>query len=1054
MRCGRGHRWSVWWMCALAAPCVVWAASGDVPVGTGAKLKIAPPLPVWPADHETITQRQPVFLLEGRAAASRYRIELARDVQFTSPITVTQAQTQPAGIAPTVSAPYAGEPLADGQYCWRAFAGDEAGWWTPPANYRTFFVAAKDLDEIAAPAKVVHPRLLIGPRDLPGFRQRMAHSPRLAPGWQFIQNAATSMLDAAPPGEAYARSASGQHGNYSVVAHWYHRHLGNVAFTAFVTGDERLTAKGVEMLMAACAYERWLGPLFDQRASFDPPWHAALETAMMTTAVATGYDLLYPQLTEDQRATVGRVLIANGIRPLMQDWVDPVSASRLPRHQLPTGNWVMVCTASAGVGALALLGEEPDAAQWVRLARNRVRAWLYDRGGDWFVDNPSPNGRPTPIPAIGPSEPNFDADGGYKESTTYMNYAMQYFCCFADGLRHQTGENLFTHAPPNLLDQAAWTIMGWREQGEVRSSLMPFGDCGTTAAFPLLYAALTKHTRDPLAAWLCERVVPIPQDIRELVWLDEQVPADQPDASVPMRAFRGIGQVALRSGWSPDTPAAAIKFRQNRGHLDLGTFCLFGAGQPTLADSGSTNYGSPIYNDYSSQSIAHNVVLVDGRPQSRADGQLLAAVATSRLAAASGQLAAAYPGALTSWTRDILMLPGGIAVILDRLTGEGPHRFDYVLHPYGTFRVPYPNASPGELLVGGGENPTRITLHSEAPFTVSEQDGYYLQSPRKYVRFDSPETTQTRSYLLTCQWPGAASASRGVDVSSIAPGRWQVRRVNEDWRLMIRTGADADRGNSIDARLVAVWDQGDRSRDRHAIVLAGRRLGLENRELMSATHPVHAAIEFGRPLWAHVWAGEPTRLSLAVEPDASHVFVNGQPIEAERRGGNVLIDLPAGESVILAGETPRYIPRFRSLLSDDLLGVPASVEAPAFRPGLLARTSSCVPDGLLAIDGDANTGWASLQGLPMPQWLEIELTADETVGSVRLEMGNPCKGHVETRDPSSGRYTSQREFITATDALVASLSFDPVRTDRIRVVIDEIVPPANTASVHTLQWGN
>ena len=97
-----------------------------------------------------------------------------------------------------------------------------------------------------------------------------------------------------------------------------------------------------------------------------------------------------------------------------------------------------------------------------------------------------------------------------------------------------------------------------------------------------------------------------------------------------MAVFRGIGQVVMRSGWGPDTPAAAIKFRQNRGHLDIGTFYLFGSGQPTLIDSGSTSYGTPIYDDYSSQSIAHNLVLVDNKPQVRADGQLLAAVGTSR----------------------------------------------------------------------------------------------------------------------------------------------------------------------------------------------------------------------------------------------------------------------------------------------------------------------------------------------------------------------------------------------------------------------------------------
>ncbi|MBI4580448.1 MAG: heparinase II/III family protein, partial [Planctomycetes bacterium] len=663
----RGWTWLVWLVGGFAAAAPARAGSGDIPVATGVELRIQPPLPVWPSDYETITERRPVFRLNGRYEATAYRVELARDAAFPSPIIISDAQvTENTGIAPVVVLSYPGEPLTDGQYYWRAFAGDDTGFTTPAANYHTFFVASTDVDEIAVPAEIVHPRLLLRADEREGFRRRVGRSVRLAAGFQYLQNAANGMLNAKPPDEAYARAGEGQHGNYSTCATWYRRHLLNVAFTAFVTGDDRLTAKGVEMLMTACAYERWLGPLFDDPRHFDPPWNAALETAMMTTAVATGYDLLYPKLTPRQREKVREALVNKGIRPLIREWADPITASRLPRHQVPTGNWVMVCAGSAGVGALALLGEDPEAAQWVRLVRNRVRAWLRDRGGDWYVDNPHPPGRPTPIPVVGPSDPNFDIDGGYKESISYMSYAMTYVCCFADGLRRATGEDLFAHVPKNVLGPAAWSALAWPEDGEVRSSVFQFGDCGPGVQFPLLYAALTKHRRDPLAAWLSQRVTPIPQFVRDLVWLDESVAGSEPDTAVPMAVFRGIGQVVLRSGWGADTPAAAIKFRQNRGHLDIGTFCLFGGGHPTIVDSGSSPYGSAIYGQYSSQTVAHNVVLVDDKPQARANGELLAAVGTSQLAAASGQLAAAYPDALRSWTRDLVMLPGGLALVLDR----------------------------------------------------------------------------------------------------------------------------------------------------------------------------------------------------------------------------------------------------------------------------------------------------------------------------------------------------------------------------------------------------
>ena len=54
---------------SLLIPVGLEAASGDVSVSRAAELDISPPLPVWPSDQETITNRRPVFRINGRAAA-------------------------------------------------------------------------------------------------------------------------------------------------------------------------------------------------------------------------------------------------------------------------------------------------------------------------------------------------------------------------------------------------------------------------------------------------------------------------------------------------------------------------------------------------------------------------------------------------------------------------------------------------------------------------------------------------------------------------------------------------------------------------------------------------------------------------------------------------------------------------------------------------------------------------------------------------------------------------------------------------------------------------
>jgi len=60
----------------------VWG-TGDIPID-GVRLKIQPPLPVWPSDYETITERRPTFHICGLSSATKYRVELARDERFTN----------------------------------------------------------------------------------------------------------------------------------------------------------------------------------------------------------------------------------------------------------------------------------------------------------------------------------------------------------------------------------------------------------------------------------------------------------------------------------------------------------------------------------------------------------------------------------------------------------------------------------------------------------------------------------------------------------------------------------------------------------------------------------------------------------------------------------------------------------------------------------------------------------------------------------------------------------------------------------------------------------
>lgn len=1027
-------------------------AGGKTPIYKGPPLAVKPPLPLTPCDFETITDRTPTFRFNGRYEADRYRVELARDDLFTDPVVMTDREiVEPSGITPICAARYQGDPLADGTYYWRVFAAKSDGDWTPPANYRKFFVSGEDRDAIAIPDDLVHPRLLIRADEIESFKQRIERNEHLRRGWQYQLNAAYGNLELTAPDESYAVGGKGQHGNYATAAGFYSRHLVNLGVVALVTGEQKFADKGVEMLMTACSYERWLGHDFENTEHFDPPWHSALETAMMTEAIAHGYDLFYHHLTEAQRETVRNALVDKGIRRLVNDWADPMGSSRVPRHQIPSGNWVMVCAGSGGVGALALLGEHPEAAQWTRIVSNRVRAWFEDRGGDWFVDNPYARNRPDPIPVIGPSDGNFGVDGGYKETIGYMNYGTGYALIFADALRRTTKQNLFVHVHDKLLDHFAWSLMGRPVEGGLEFRMIDFGDEGGNAVwFANLEALMTKNRAGGLAAWLYRRTIPVPLSVRTMLYYDENLPETPPDVSVPMGIWRTVGHVVMRSGWSPAAPLAAIKFRQNRGHHEIGQVYLYGADQPTLIDSGSTHYGSPIYQKYLSKSVAHNVVLVDGKNQVRTDGEMLAAVGTAKVTAASGQLQAAYPKELESWTRDLVMLPDGIAVVYDELQGKGGHRYDLVLQPEN----PYEMTGPTSLKIGKA----LVDVHTKLAVEPVEQDGYFKTLPRKYLRFNGTDSTDIGSFLTVCRWPtGDAATPADVKATTADHRRHALDGDDDTTWWAVRTGGveleDDPHAVKSDARLTAVWCQGDVRTSAHAVMLGGTRLTVEGEPLLLASQPVNVSIELGSPTRLHLWANDATALVVTTAAEKANVFVDNQPAEAEHGDDMVAFHLPAGESQVIITADSQPMPRPAVRPTSDMLTAEPP-DAPAFHPGVLTRASTSWTDGVDALDGNPNTSWVSLFGLPMPQWLEIELPEAEPMTRVELDTKLPCAGKVEFFDDGAGQWQSLGTFETSSDDCIAKLTFDRVTVKRLRITVERIDPANNNAVIASVTWSN
>ena len=114
--------------------------------------------------------------------------------------------------------------------------------------------------------------------------------------------------------------------------------LHNILHTGWAwrfSGEEKFRLRTIAELEAACALKDW------------NPSHF-LDTAEMATAVATGYDWLYPTLTPDQRAMCEKAITAKALLPAKAVY-DKGGWWSEPRN-----NWSQVCGSGIALAAAAV----------------------------------------------------------------------------------------------------------------------------------------------------------------------------------------------------------------------------------------------------------------------------------------------------------------------------------------------------------------------------------------------------------------------------------------------------------------------------------------------------------------------------------------------------------------------------------------------------------------------------------------------------------------------------------------------------------------------------
>ncbi len=579
-----------------------------------------------------------------------------------------------------------------------------------------------------------HPYLFVSGADAARFRGKIQTDPAAKERYEKATAKCEEYL--AEPFVTWeeANGSNTLHANFGRVNWQANRFCDSLGLKYMIEGDERCAVKLKELLLHFISFERWYAMSYVVRKPV--PWHSDLCSTSTTLALGRIYDLVRSELTEEERDLIARGIFEKGVKPAFGDWVLP--ETRLHALDSMGHNWWAVCIAEPATALLALRedlpGEDTDAM--LDLADLALADYLAYPGNRLFN-----------------KMRNFDDRGMFYESVNYNNYGTGTLLRYLRCRERYTGKNETLRAalPEGFCDALMLFSYPRNKDGNPAFDFLNFGDSdvGYNVGLMVQYAVMLGLDSAAARAAAASYGTGIWE---EIAGYDFSALKGSLEA-LPKTAYFSSGYAITRDSWEPDATLLAVKsgYCWNHSHNDAGSFVIFHKGRPFFTDSGTCDYGSPLYHAYYCQNAAHSVLLVGG--QGSRDEELYRGTKFpgAIIDHAEGrdfvfiQADATGPMAhLCSRTyRNFLWIENRLLVILDDVYCHEDNTVQFTLHFDGTYRQ-----EENAVRFDNGDATARLISHLPA-MTLSERIGHddHKQDEEK-IYLELSDERRERPHLL------------------------------------------------------------------------------------------------------------------------------------------------------------------------------------------------------------------------------------------------------------------------------------------------------------------